>query len=81
MVSAIVVVTGARVPDVPVTVIVEFPAAADVLAVSVSMLEVVEAVGLNDAVTPLGSPDTAKDTLPVNGLMSVTAIVSAPLAP
>ena len=38
-------------------------------------------MGLNAAVTPVGIPDAANDTLPVKGLMSVTVIVSVPLAP
>ena len=49
--------------------------------VSVSTLEVVEDVGLNAAVTPVGMPDAANATLPVNGLTSVTVIVSVPLLP
>ena len=36
------------------------------LAVSVSTLEVVDDVGLNEAVTPLGRPVAVNDTLPVN---------------
>lgn len=79
-VNAIVVV-AVSVPDVPVMVTVEVPAAAVLLAVSVSTLEVVEDVGLNAAVTPVGRPDAEKDTLPVKGLISVTVIVSVPLAP
>jgi hypothetical protein len=71
--------TGVSVPEVPVTVIVEFPAAAELPTVRVITLEVVEDAGLNEAVTPLGRPDAVKDTLPVNGLMSFTAIVSVPL--
>jgi hypothetical protein len=47
----------------------------------VSTLEVVEDVGLNAAVTPVGMPDAANATLPVNGLTSVTVIVSVPLLP
>jgi hypothetical protein len=69
------------VPEVPVIVIVEVPAAAELLAVSVRTLEVADDVGLNDAVTPLGKPEAANVTLPVNGLMSVTVIVSVPLEP
>jgi hypothetical protein len=61
-------------------VIVEVPATAELPAVSVRTLEVAEDVGLNEAVTPLGSPETVKDTLPVNGLTSFTEIVSVPLA-
>jgi len=49
--------------------------------VSVRTLEVVEDVGLNAAVTPVGMPVAANATLPVKGLMSVTVIVSVPLAP
>jgi hypothetical protein len=68
-------------PLVPVTVIVNAPVVAELLAVSVSTLEVAEDVGLNEAVTPLGSPDTVNATLPVNPPVSATVIVSVPLAP
>jgi hypothetical protein len=78
-VSEIVVVAVSE-PEVPVIVTVEFPAAAELLTVSVSTLEVVEDAGLNEAVTPLGSPDAANVKLPLNGLTSVTVIVSVPLA-
>jgi len=47
----------------------------------VTTLELVDAAGLNVAVTPVGWPDAAKVTLPVNGLISVTVMVSVPLAP
>jgi len=80
-VSVMLVVTGVNVPEVPVIVMVDVPAAAALLAVSVSTLEVVEDAGLNAAVTPLGMPDALKVTLPANGLTSVTVIVSVPLEP
>jgi len=48
---------------------------------NVTTLEVVDAVGLNAAVTPVGIPEAAKVTLPANGLTSVTVMVSVPLAP
>jgi hypothetical protein len=51
------------------------------LAVSVSTLELVEDAGLNEAVTPLGSPDAVNETLPVNPPVSATVIVSVPLLP
>jgi hypothetical protein len=35
----------------------------------------------NDAVTPLGKPEAASVTLPVNPPVSVTLIVSVPLLP
>ena len=79
--SVKVVVTGVSVPEVPVIVTVEVPAVAVLLAVSVSTLEVVEDAGLNEAVTPLGRPVAAKDTLPVKGLTSATVMVSVPLLP
>ena len=75
------VVVAVRVPEVPVMVTVAAPAVAVLLAVSVSTLELVDEAGLNEAVTPLGSPVAVNDTLPVNGLTSVTVMVSVPLAP
>jgi hypothetical protein len=75
------VVLAVVLPEVPVTVIVNAPVVAVLLAVRVSTLELVEDVGLNAAVTPLGIPVAAKDTLPVNPPISVTEIVSVPLAP
>jgi hypothetical protein len=68
-------------PDVPVTVTVNAPSVAALLAVSVSTLEVAEDAGLNEAVTPLGRPDAVNDTVPVNPLRSVTVMVSVPLLP
>lgn len=50
-------------PEVPVTVRVAVPAVAEALAVRVRMLFPDVLAGLNDAVTPLGRPDTARFTL------------------
>jgi hypothetical protein len=79
-VSAMVVV-ALNEPEVPVMVTVAAPTVAVALAVSVSTL--VEVVGLvaNAAVMPVGRPDAVRVTEPVNGLTSVTVIVSVPLAP
>ena len=74
-------VVAVLLPEVPVTVTVTAPSVAVALAVSVRTLEVVEDAGLNDAVTPLGRPDSVNDTVPVNPLRSVTVIVSVPLLP
>ena len=59
-------VLSAKEPDVPVTVIMYCPRLAVLLAISVSVLLPVVGFGLKDAVTPLGRPDTARFTLPVN---------------
>jgi hypothetical protein len=66
-VSAMVVV-ALRVPEVPVIVtMLRVLEAAELSAVSVSALAPVVGFVLQDAVTPLGSPDvTARLTLPVN---------------
>ena len=75
------VVVAVSVPEVPVMVTVDRPAAAVEAAVNVTTLEVVDEAGLNAAVTPVGRPDAAKVTLPANGLTSFTVMVSVPLAP
>lgn len=66
------VVVAVKVPDVPVIVSVLEPTLAELLTVSVRMLEVeyrpLTAAGFGEklAVTPAGRPDTARFTLPVN---------------
>jgi len=57
------------------------PVAAVLLAVSVNVLVLAVLLGLNDAVTPLGSPDADKLTLPLKPFCGVTVMVLAPLAP
>jgi hypothetical protein len=75
------VVLAVSVPEVPVIVIVEVPSVDVQLDVSVSTLLPVVGLVLNAAVTPLGNPDTASATLPVNPPTSVTVIVSVALLP
>ena len=79
-VSAMVVV-AVSVPEVPVMVTVAAPVVAELLAVRVSTLVLVVGLVANAAVTPEGRPEAARVTEPVNGLTSVTVIVSVPLAP
>jgi hypothetical protein len=79
-VSAMVVV-AVVLPEVPVMVTVAGPVVAVLLAVSVSTLALADDAGLNDAVTPLGRPVAANDTLPVNPPVSVTVMVSVALLP
>jgi hypothetical protein len=68
-------------PDVPVMDTVTVPAVAVPLAVSVRVLVVVAGFVLNDAVTPLGSPDADKLTPPLKPLCGVTVILLVPLVP
>jgi hypothetical protein len=53
-------------PEVPVMLSVYWPTGAVLPAVSVRMLFELVGFGVNAAVTPLGSPDTERFTLPVN---------------
>lgn len=65
-------VVAERLPDVPVIVRVDVPGAAELLAVKVSVLLPVAGLGEKEAVTPLGSPETERSTLPLKpycGLM------------
>ena len=68
-------------PEVPVMVMVAVPGVAVLLAVSVTVLVAVTGLGLNAAVTPLGSPEAERLTLPLKPFCAVTVIVLAPLAP
>jgi hypothetical protein len=76
-----IVVVAVKLPDVPVMVTVAVPVVAVLLAVSVRTLEPVVGFVPNAAVTPLGKPDAARVTLPLNPLTSVTEIVLEPLLP
>ncbi len=72
------VVVATRLPDVPVMVTVEVPVVAVVLAVRLRVLVVAVGLGLNTAVTPLGNPEAARVTLPLNPPRSVTVMVLVP---
>ena len=74
-VRAKVVLADATPGELPVMVTHAVPSAAVALAISVSTLVPVVGFVANDAVTPLGSPDAARLTLPVNPPTSVTVIV------
>jgi hypothetical protein len=75
------VVDAVKLPEVPVIFTVADPVVAVLLAVSVSTLVPVVGFVPNVAVTPLGRPDAARVTLPVNPPTSVTVIVLVPLPP
>ena len=70
-----------KLPETPVTMRVNGPVTAVMVALSVSVLLPVVLLGLNVAVTPLGKPDADKLTLPVKPLRGVTVIALVPLAP
>ena len=53
------------------------PLAAEELTENVTVEVLVVVVGLNVAVTPLGSPDTPRVTLPLKLFSAVTVIVAA----
>src|SRR6202451_2920042 len=74
-------VVAVKLPEVPVIVTVDVPVVAVALAVSVSTLVPVVGFVPNAAVTPLGKPDAASVTLPVNPPTSVTVMVLVPLLP
>jgi hypothetical protein len=57
------------------------PVAAELLAVSVTALLPVVGLVPKDAVTPLGNPETASVTLPLNPPESATEMVSAADSP
>jgi hypothetical protein len=76
-----ILVPETRAPEVPVIATLKVPVAAVPLAVSVSKL--IPEVGLapNDAVTPLGNPDTARFTFPLKPYRGVTVMVDVPAFP
>jgi hypothetical protein len=79
-VSAIVVVEVSE-PEVPVMVTVPVPIVPVALAFSVSTLVLVVGLVAKVAVTPVGRPEAVRVTEPVNGLMSVTVMVTVQLVP
>jgi hypothetical protein len=74
-------VVRVKLPDVPVMVTVAVPVVAVPLAVKVTVLFVAVLAGLKDAVTPLGSPDADKLTLPLKPFTGLTVTVLVPLPP
>ena len=69
------------VPEVPVTVRVYCPGAAELLVVTVNVLFVVVGFGDHDAVTPLGRPDRDRFTLPLKPYCGYTQILVVPTVP
>src|SRR4051812_11321682 len=69
------VVVAVKLPDFPVIVNVLVLEGAELLAVRVKTLFPDVGFALHEAVTPLGRPDTARSTFPVNPYCGVTVIV------
>jgi hypothetical protein len=76
-----IVAVWVKLPEVPVMVRAAGPTVAMLDAVRVKRLVLVVLEGLKDAVTPPGSPLTARFTAPLNPLRSITATVLPPLPP
>jgi len=77
-------VVADRAPELPVIVIVEVPPTTQLVELpAVNVITLLPVVGLvpKDAVTPLGSPDAASVTGPLNPPESITLIVSVPMPP
>lgn len=79
-VSAMVVV-ALKLPEVPVTVIVNVPSVAELLALRVSTLVEVAVFRLKEAVTPVGNPAAERVTLPAKPFNGVMVIVLLPWLP
>src|SRR6266567_1976642 len=71
----LIVVVCVKFPEVPVMVTMAVPVEAALLAVKVSVLVAAVGLALNDAVTPLGSPEADRLTLLVKPFCGVTVIV------
>ena len=70
-----------KLPEVPVTVTVAVPVVAVLLAVRVSVLVADVGLGLKEAVTPAGSPEADKVTLPLKPFWGVTVMALVPFVP
>jgi hypothetical protein len=75
------VVLLTKAPDVPVTVIVNVPAEAVVATLSDKLELVAEVFGVKVAVTPVGRPLAAKETVPEKPFCGTTPIVLFPVPP
>ena len=70
-----------KIPETPVTVMVDVPNAAEALAVMVNVLALAVLTGLKEAVTPVGNPDTVRLTLLLKPFCGLTWIALPLLEP
>jgi hypothetical protein len=75
------VVVALRLPEIPLTVMVNFPSVAELLASRVSTLVEVAGFRLKEAVTPVGNPAAERATLPAKPFNGVMVIVFLPWLP
>jgi hypothetical protein len=75
------VVVALKLPEVPVTVIVNVPSVAELFALRVRTLVEVAAFRLKEAVTPVGNPAAERVTLPAKPFNGVMVIVLLPWLP
>jgi hypothetical protein len=75
------VVVFVKLPEVPVTVTVTVPVVAAPVADSVKRLLVFVGFVPKTALTPLGRPEAAKETLPLNPFWGLTVMVVEPATP
>lgn len=75
------VVACKRLPDVPVTVMVNVPTVAVDVADNRRVLVVAAGLGLNEAVTPVGMPDAVKLTLLEKPFTGLTVMMDCPDVP
>jgi hypothetical protein len=78
---SVTVVVCVKPPPVPVTVMVKPPVGAVLLAANVSVLVPLVLVGLNEAVTPVGTPEAVRATLLLKPFWGVTVMELVPLDP
>lgn len=79
-IESVIVAVFVRALALPVMVTAKVPMLAVALTLKVSVLVLLVLVGLNDAVTPLGSPEIDKPTVPLKPFCGVTVIMLVPLA-
>ena len=77
----VIVVVFERDPEVPVTVTVYAPETAVLPTTKESVLEVLVLAGLKVAVTPLGTPEATRLTVPLKPFTAATEIVELPVFP
>lgn len=70
-----------RVPEVPVTLMINVPVSAELLAASVSVLVLVVGFVLNEALTPVGKQHVLSVTCPLKPYDGTTVIKVVPLLP